>query len=409
MTKIINISKDKLCLIQKVLMLTSIIASAGILALILYGTIPFGGYNTTPFGIMSLFLNIIDIGRRAFIHIVCNVGFSVLYVFVCIKSFFKIIKMIKNRQTWLFSKLDSNPVRAAVSFRVEGFNEIAWYYILLTLVSVIVNGCNFGPLFITILVAIFLVAAIINVVRFICVKRNIEESIVVPLSMILVVVGVLVFSVFVCRTTLPSLWIGIGRFMTILSTENLAGIFIFDAFLKTIVVPIVQFIILYVLLRCASDAFISYVDISSGAKKLAIFSSMCVGAILLSNGFVNEYRDPEQYLQMLLVDGMMMFIPWFLFTISKCTLIVAPDCRLYDPAPGEKGLGDTDAPTKEEPATPTETITAEADDAAIAEHTKNTTPEITIDPTASELTSNTEEQEMTETVDEPIAHNVESC
>ena len=193
MNKNINLSEKDASILRKIIGWVSLsFISAMILALVL-GFIPIFQQSSNVWKMILGVLEIFSIRTKPLVYCLFRCGFSVAYFLVLIFAVKSLIKIIKNINYWKDSELDTNIARSAIKLCVTLQNEMFLAFVVLMVVSHMLNSYRLG-LWSTLIFSVFvLVNLAINCAILILLKREWLESILSSLSTTLMLVVALLF------------------------------------------------------------------------------------------------------------------------------------------------------------------------------------------------------------------------
>ena len=311
-----TLSKSGLLLLRRICSIASLVGTATVLLLMLFGFVSMGGRALTVTNAFNFFFYVLDLGTRSFISIVANVGFAIFYYVICVKIAISLFQKIKKMPLWFKSKMDSAPTRSAALGCVRLFDAAIFALCLELILSKALLGGALSSRSVVIVIALIAASAIIGTVYFYVVNRDITESVFVTLCRWLALAGAMLFAFLACNTDLVTLWRALGKIFVFLSIEKIEGAFLMDAFVNTILYPIFQLISLFVITKMAYHAIRSE-EIRDTAKAFLKYSFVALAIIVVSNGLLASSRNPKDYLNMFVKDSLFILVPLFVFFVSK--------------------------------------------------------------------------------------------
>ena len=358
-----SLSKSGLLLLRRICSIASLVGTAAVLLLMLFGFVSMGGRALTATSAFNFFFYVLDFGVRPFINIVANVGFAILYYVICVKIAISLFKQIKQIRLWFNSKFDSEPTRSAMLDCVGSFDTALFALCLELILSKALLGGALTSRAILFVAVLFVFSILIGAVCFYIVNRDLTESIFVTLSRWMVLIGAMLFAFLVCSADLVTLWKSLGKLFIVLSIEKIGGAFLLDAFVNTVLFPAFQLISLFIITKMAYHAIRRY-EIRDTAKAFLKYSAIALAIVVVTNGLLAFSRDPQDYLNMFVKDALFVLVPLFvyfisgnLFTLSKSAPYMEDEERAENDSDESKvqetAVEATKAATSEDASAPT--------------------------------------------------------
>lgn len=193
MNKNINLSEKDASIFRKTIGWGSLFfVSAMILALAL-GFIPIFQQSSNLWKMFLGILEIFGIRTKPLVYCLFRCGFSVAYFLVLVFAVKGVINMIKNINYWKNSEHDTNVARSAIKLCVNLQNEIFLAFVVLMVVSHMLNSYRLGLWSILIFSVFVLVNLALNCAIMLLLKREWLDSVLSSLSTTLVLVVALLF------------------------------------------------------------------------------------------------------------------------------------------------------------------------------------------------------------------------
>ena len=193
MNKNINLSEKGASSLKKAIGWGSLsFISAMILALAL-GFIPIFQQSSNIWKMFLGVLEIFSIRTKPLVYCLFRCGFSAAYFLVLVFAVKSLIKAIPNIKHWKDSEHDTNVARSAIKLCVNLQNEIFLAFVVLMVLSHMLNSYRLGLWSILIFSVFVLVNLALNCAILLLLKREWHESVLSSLSTTLVLVVTLLF------------------------------------------------------------------------------------------------------------------------------------------------------------------------------------------------------------------------
>ena len=330
MNKTITLPQSKVFLLQRWISTVAVGLTGIILAAWFLGAIPFYHRSTGIITTWEFLLEVLNIGRKSFVEVICRVGFGVLYYVWAVKMVCDWFRTLKNAKKWFSPQPDSTETRGEVNKCVRLFNSTLWKVLLLLVLSFFAENFRLTGAALAMVILSLACALVLNFALFFYVLRNPFESIVVSASRVLLLVGILLFCFRVATVEMEDVFKSFVSFFALFGVENAPSLLYWEALLQTVVTPIVYIGIAISLLRLGRDTFVYNSGVASEAKKLMIKSIVITVAIVVASGLTSRYRSGGDYAGLIVKNILLVGLPAFAYLAGMNTKICVEEAPVLE-------------------------------------------------------------------------------
>lgn len=327
MTNTIKLSSSTVVLMRRISSLVSVISSVACVLMLLFGFVPLYNQGASVVAVLSNVFAIFDIFTKSFWPCLCKIVFTLVYVIIAIRMIKDTISSIKSYRKWFVERHDLAYGRERATFCIKTFNMNLLYIICMLVFSSFASSYELSSGKNAVIIVLLIINFIVNAARLLYLKRNIVEALAAPAAVSLMMYSIVAFNFGVSRFEVYELFNSVGNLFKLLSSTEFMG-FLINIVTTQILVPIfhlVTLISLIIICESACNYIFMNETVVKKSKAFAIrnFTFICI--ILVLKGFMNEYREFDKYIELVMGEMMYILVSAFVWVSSYSTVVSSLD------------------------------------------------------------------------------------